>query len=92
MRKLKLLFSLASKVDDTKSETPETSDLKTQQYMDQLLDLKKEDYDMLGCDFEYVLADLPTAASRSKGGSYSSFGYVERQNQPLEISKCSKIW
>ena len=86
------LFFIASKVEDTKSETPETSHLKTQQYMDQLIDLKKEDYYTLGSDFEYVLADLPTAASRIKGGSYSLLGVEGSVRELLQSGTYSRCW
>lgn len=65
---------LASKVEDTKSETPETSHLKAQQYSNQLRDLSNQDYELLGSDFEYVLTDLPTSALRCKQEPYSLFG------------------
>lgn len=85
-------WNASSKVDDTKSEIPETSHLKTQQYKNHLLDLRKEDYEMLGSDFEYVLADLPTAASRCKEEPYSLFGLEALMEEKPRTGQYSQCW
>ncbi|XP_034235371.1 protein SERAC1-like isoform X2 [Thrips palmi] len=82
----------SSKVEDTKSETPETSHLKAQQYSNQLLNLTKEDYELLGSDFEYVLADLPTSALRSKQEPYSLFGVKGLTEELSKVGPYSRCW
>ncbi|XP_052124844.1 protein SERAC1 isoform X2 [Frankliniella occidentalis] len=85
-------FSGSDKVEDTKSETPETSHLNTQQYKNQLLDIRKEEFEMLGKDFEYVLADLPTAASRCKEEPYSLPGLKSLKEEGLNQNAYSQCW
>ncbi|KAK3919092.1 Protein SERAC1 [Frankliniella fusca] len=82
----------SDKVEDTKSETPETSHLNTQQYKNHLLDIRKEELEMLGKDFEYVLADLPIAASRSKEEPYSLTGVESLREESLNKFQYSRCW
>lgn len=82
----------SSKVEDTKSEIPETSHLKSESYSNHLDGLQKEDFAMLGSDFEYVLADLPTSALRSKQEPYSVFGVKGLTEELSKEGPYSRCW